>query len=107
MTKLVRSCSRLSKAPWIKRSARVSTLDVPPHGSPEQEAPLQDDADLLPQAGALDAAHIVPVDRQAAARDVVETRDQVDQGGLSGAGGPDDGDRLAGLGPEADGAQHR
>src|SRR3989304_1782523 len=118
MTKLVRSCSKLSNAPWIKRSVRVSTLDVASstikirgaaraefgliplrqaldegvgvgqlgggddflvagarpseadvlhHGVAEQEALLQDDADLLPQAGALDAAHVVPVGRPGAA----------------------------------------
>jgi hypothetical protein len=38
--------------------------------------------------------------------DIVEAGDQVDDGGLAGAGGADDGDGLPGLGAEADIAQH-
>ncbi len=52
-------------------------------------------------------AHIQAVDQHRAAVDIVEARDQVDDGGLAGAGWADDGDRLAGLGGEADVLQHR
>ena len=46
------------------------------------------------------------VDPHRAAHHIVEARDQVDDGGLAGAGGADDRDRLARLGDEADAAQH-
>ena len=64
----------------------------------EQEGVLQHDADLPAQAGARHIAHVEAVDRTAPPRHIVEARDQVDDGGLAGAGRADDRDGLARLG---------
>ena len=54
-----------------------------------------------------DVAHINAIDLDRAAGHIIETWDQVDDGGLAGACRTDDGNGLPGLGSEGDILQHR
>ena len=73
----------------------------------EEEGVLQDDADLPTQAGRSDIAHINAINAHRAIGDVVEARQQVDDGGLARAGGADDGNGLAWFSLQADILQDR
>ncbi len=66
--------------------------------SGEQERILQHQPQRPSQVGFPDVADIGPVDADAAAVDLVETRQQVDDGCLARARGTDQRDRLPGLG---------
>ena len=72
----------------------------------EQEALLEDEADVAPQVVQVQPAHVDPVDQQPAGRDVVEPRDQAHEDALARAGRPEDGDALARLHVEVDVPQH-
>ena len=61
------------------------------HGAAEERRLLRDDADLLAERAHLDAAHIQSIDQDAACCYVIEAWDQVDQRGLAGAAGPNQG----------------
>ena len=64
----------------------------------EQESVLQDQAEFMPQVVFADLADIFPIDGDPAGIDLVETRQQVDDGGLAGPGRADQGKDLPGLG---------
>ncbi len=72
----------------------------------EQDALLRDVADLVAQVVLGDLADIDAVHQDRAIGDIVEARDQVDDGGFARAGGADEGGGLAGLGGKADIVQH-
>ena len=61
----------------------------------EQDGVLGDDGDLGAQRGDGQVADVVSVDEQPPAGDIEEARQQMDQRGLAGAAGADDGDHLA------------
>src|SRR5690606_319449 len=77
---------------------RPAKGDVGADGVGEKRRLLQDDADLRAQRVERDVANVVIVDRHAALQHVVEARDQVDNGGLAGAGRAEQGDDLSGRG---------
>ena len=62
---------------------------------------------LTAQRVLVQVAHVDAVDGDAPAGHVVEARDQVDQARLARAGRAQDGHRLARLGHEVDGLEHR
>ena len=86
-------------------NVRLSVGDVVAHGVVEQDGVLGDDADLPPQRGQRDVAHVVAVDQDAAAAHVEEARDQVHQRALAGAARAHDGQHLALLHLQVDVAQ--
>ena len=61
---------------------------------------LQDHAEHAAQVAAGEIPDVVAVHQDGAAVDIVEAHQQLDHGGLAGAGWADDGDLLAGLGVE-------
>ncbi|MNS97763.1 hypothetical protein D3C72_1321090 [compost metagenome] len=61
----------------------------------QQRGVLRDHADLCAQAFLRDRGDVLAVDQDAAALDVVESQQQVDQRRLAGAGGADQPDLLA------------
>ena len=65
---------------------RVAVGDVLADGAAEQPRVLEHHAHLRAQVGAAQVADVVAVDGDAAAVDVVEAHEQVDQRGLAGAG---------------------
>ena len=85
----------------------VAVAEVAGDRAAEEEGPLGDDPDALPEVLARHLADVHAVHQQRPAGHVVEARDQVDQRGLAAAGRAHDGGRLAGLGGERDVVQHR
>ena len=79
--------------------------DVLRHGAAEQIDILLHHADGLAQAAQCDAAHILPVDQDLAARHIIKAGDQVAERGLAAAGGADQRNILAGADFEIDMAQ--
>lgn len=75
---------------------RAAVGDVGAHGVGEEEGVLRDQPDRGPQRLGGQLAHVVPADEDGAAGGVVEARQEQRDGGFSGAGGTDDGERLAG-----------
>jgi hypothetical protein len=69
--------------------------DVGADGVVEQERLLGDQGDLVAQGGQGQVAHVVAVDAHPPGADVVEARDQVQDGALAAAGRADQGDGLA------------
>src|SRR2546421_327421 len=76
--------------------------DVVPDGAGEEPGVLEDHAVAAAYVVAGEVAVVGAVEEDAAAVDFVEPHEQVDQGGLAGSGGPDDGDGLAGGGVEGE-----
>src|SRR5271169_3494152 len=68
----------------------------------EEESILQDQPQAAAQVRLPDAADIPAVDADGAALDLVEAGEEVDDGRLAGARGPDQGDRLSRLDLEAE-----
>ena len=66
---------------------------------------LQDDAELAAQVLDVQFADVDAVEKDLPALDVVEAQQELDGGGLAGAGVADDGDGLAGLDAEGNVAQ--
>ena len=87
--------------------ARPGEGDVVAHGAHEEERLLGDDAELPAQRVDGDVAQVVAVDRDLAARRVVEAGDELGDGRLARAGRPDQGDGLARCDVQVDVAQHR
>ena len=71
--------------------------DVLADGAAEQPRVLQHHAEQAAQVAARHVLRVHAVHDDAPAVDLVEAQQQVDQRGLAGAGGPDDGHGLAGL----------
>ena len=81
--------------------------DVLADGAGEEEDVLLDDADLAAEGGEGHVADIDAVDRDAAAVELVEARQEGGDRRLAGAGGADEGDGLAGADVEVDVRQDR
>ena len=75
----------------------ASVADVLADGAVKQPGVLQHHGKLAAQCRAVPVAHIDALDTQRAAVHVVEALQQLNERGLAGAGGADDGDGLAGL----------
>ena len=71
----------------------------------EEERVLQHDAELAAQGVSVELAEVHTVEQNLAALDFVEAQQELDDGGLAGAGVADDGDGLAGAEVEGDVAQ--
>ena len=71
--------------------------DVLADGAGAQPGVLQHHAVAAAQGSAGHVPDVVAGDGDGAAVDIIEPHEQVDEGGLAAAGGPDDGDALAGL----------
>ena len=85
----------------------LSVGDVRPHALGEEEALLEDDADLAAKRGDRHLAHVVPVDAHGARARLVEAGHEVGRGRLPAAARPDEGDRLARRDPQFEPVQHR
>ena len=106
----MKSCAAAALAAAMissSRGLRLAEGDVLADGAAEQGGLLQHDADLRAQRIERHIAQVVPVDGDAAFGRIVEARQQVDDGGLAGAGGAEQRNRLAGLGFKGDILQHR
>ncbi len=77
---------------------RAAEEDVLADGAVEEEGLLEDDAELLAVADEADGGEVDAVDEDLAAGGGVEAADEPDDGGLTGAGGADEGGDGAGLG---------
>ena len=86
---------------------RTAVGDVGGDGVGEQEAVLEDHADLRAQVGQPQRAHVHSADPQGSVVHVVEAGDEHGQGRLARTGPADDGQRLAGLDVQIQPAQHR
>ncbi len=85
---------------------RVPEAEVRRDGAGEQVGPLRHEADPVPEHAGVEVAHVVPVQQHAPLGRVHEARDEVDQGGLAGAGAADDRDGLPCAGGEGDVLEH-
>ena len=75
--------------------SRTAKGDVLPQGPAEDEGVLQDQADLLAQRLQGVVPNVLAINQDRAPGGVVEARDQANQGALTGARGPDDGNLLS------------
>ena len=82
----------------VPRGPGLAVRDVLADGATEQPGLLQHHAEFAAQRRPRHRGDVDPVQQDLAAVDLVETLQQVDQGGLAGAGGAHDGDGLAGFG---------
>ena len=89
-----------------RRDLRAAERDVAGDVAAEEEDVLQHDADVAAQLPEVPLADVDTVDAHVAAAHVVETRQQLDERRLAGAGRADDRDLLAGIHLERDVAQH-
>ena len=80
--------------------------DVVPDRHGEEERLVEDDADVRPQAGERQVAHVVAVDAHRTAGHVVEAGEEPGQGRLAAAGASDHGDGLARPEMQVEVAQH-
>jgi hypothetical protein len=85
---------------------RIAVGDVVLDRGREQELVLLHDAHRFPQRLERDPGDLLPVDGDRAAAHVIKARDEVGDGRLAAARRPDDADRLAALGREADPLEH-
>ena len=81
----------------LVRNRGIRVLQVCPDRVREQDRILQDDPDAVPELVAGNIVNVHPVHRDLPGIDVVEAHEEVYDGGLSGAGGTDQGDLLPGL----------
>jgi len=86
----------------VARGLGVAEGDVGGDGVGEEEAFLEDDADVAAEVVEVEAAGVDAVDEHGAGGGIVEARDETHQDALAGAGGAEDGDALAGLDVERD-----
>ena len=86
--------------------AGAAVANVLHNAGGEEEHILLHHANVPAQALLGDVPHIQAVDGDAALRHVVEAGDQVAEGGLAAAGGPHNGDGLAGPNVEGDVVEH-
>ena len=89
------------------RGAGPAHADVVGHRALEQEALLGDGDDGAPQVGLGEVAQVDAVEQHAALGRVPEAGRQPGDGGLAGAGGADDGERLPGRDREVEVVEHR
>jgi hypothetical protein len=93
----LRAASSISTCVAPARPSAILAAD----GVVEERGFLRDERDRNCASETTDVAHVLAVDADGAAGDVVEARQQVEDGGLAGARGADEGDGFAGLDGEA------
>ena len=86
----------------LQRRLQAAVPDVVGDRPGKEHRVLGHHADLAAQRLEAQRPHVAPVEEHTPALRIVETRDQVHQRGLPGAGRPHDGDDLAGLHVERD-----
>ena len=79
------------------RRAGAAERDIGADGVVEERGFLRDERDRAAQARERDVAHVLAIDAHGAGGDVVEARQQVEDGGFARAGGADERDGFAGL----------
>src|SRR5262249_38331859 len=79
----------------LVRGVWAGVCDVVANSALEQPGVLQHHADALAQVGSPHLSDVDAVERDASRVELVEAHDEVDEGGLAGAGGSDDRDRLS------------
>jgi len=79
------------------RGAGAPVADVLHDGAVEEPRILQDHAKQAAQIRAPEVLDVVPIHQNRAAVHIVEAHEQLDHGGLAGAGGSDDRDALPGV----------
>ncbi len=84
----------------------LAVTQVVPDGAVQQRGVLSDHADIRAQAFLADLGDVLPVDEDAAALQVIEAQQQIDQRGLAGARRPDQADLLAWANVDAEPADH-
>ncbi len=104
---LVRLGSPCGGLDLLEGGVRPAVSDVRPHRVGEEEALLEDDADLATQRRERHVADIVPVHSHGAGDRVIETGHHVRQSRLPTTARADEGHGLARLDLQADSAQHR
>jgi hypothetical protein len=87
--------------------APAAVADVVADRAVQQRGVLRDDRDLRAQALLRDARDILPVDQDAAAFQIEEAQQQVDERRLAGAGAADEADLLARLHRQSEAVDHR
>ena len=88
--------ARAARLDLVAAGAGAAEADVVGHRAGEQEALLGDGDDGAPEVGLGEVAQVDAVEEHAAVGGVPEARGEPGDGGLAGAGGADDGERLAG-----------
>ena len=107
LDKLVRLSCTGGRLDLFVGRVRPSVRDVRANGVREEEAVLEDDANLASERVQRDRAHIETVHEDRSLRWVVETRDEHRQGRLAATARADDGDALARRDVELDPVEHR
>ena len=102
----VRVSMELVASSRIHRGVQPSIPDVVGDGSGKQVGVLDDQGEGFSQIVLFDASDVDAVIGDGAAGNLVEPVNQIDNGGLSGAGGADEGDFLSWFRVEADIVQH-
>ena len=97
MDKVVAACGTCSGFDLGIARIGASVADVLADGAVKQPGILQHHGKLAAQRRAVPVAHVDALDAQRTAVHIVEALQQLDERGLAGAGGTDDGDGLAGL----------
>ena len=91
----------------LPRGLRVSEGDVFRDGHAEQEALLEDDANVPAQVVQIELSHVCPVHQHLPGLGVVESRDQAQERRLARPGRTENRDNLPRFGPEGDVLQYR
>ena len=96
-----RAASRIS----VLARVRPAVEDVVADRAVQERGVLRDEADLAAERILRDLRDVLAVDQDAAALDVVEAKQQVDERRLAGARAADEADLLAGLRSSATGSR--
>ena len=89
------------------RRIQTTVEDIFFDGGIEEERILRHEADVVAKGADRHIPDVDAVDADGSACHIIEARKQVGNGGLAGAGGPDDGDGLSGSGDEIQICQDR
>lgn len=102
LDELVNLCYLAGTTALVQRGVGVAPAEVVEDGAAEQDVLLQDDGDGGAQCGEVVVTHVTTTDEDGALGGVVETADEVDEGGLATAGAADDSDGLTAVDGEGD-----
>ena len=86
---------------------RAAVADIFADRVGKEEHVLLQYADIAPQARLCDAAHVFAIHQHRAVRHLIKAGQQLAERGFAAAGGPDEGERFAGLQLQIDVAEHR
>ena len=105
--KIVGACQLGGLHALLIRGVQTAVADIVHHRAGEQVGILKHDAKTAPQILLADLVDVDAVVADLAVGDVVESVDEVGDGGLACAGGADEGHFLTGMGVQGDVMQHR